>query len=468
MAEQQRPEHVDVVVIGAGSTGTNVAGYARDNGLSVAVIERELVGGECSYWACMPSKALLGPPDAVAAARRLPGADSAVSGSIDVAAVLARRDDFISDLDDASQVEWLDSVGAELVRGQGRIVGDRTVEVTSEDGTVRRLVAGTAVVVATGSRASRPPIDGLDDVAAWDNRDVTTAAHIPDRLAVLGGGAVGCEMAQAYSRLGAQVTIIERNDRILSSFDPWVSELLSGAFDEEGIDRRTGVDASSVRRDPTGQVIVGLDDGTEIVADELLLATGRSPNVEGIGLESVGAGTDGPLEVDDELRVTAVDGGWLFAAGDVNGRAMLTHQGKYQARCIGDTLAGRTRVALADHGAVPQVVFTDPQVAAVGTSGLAAQDDDRLRVVSADMSSVAGAALTGQSRGRATLVIDNDRDVVVGAQFVGPHVGEVLHSATVAIVGAVRVATLWHAVPAFPTVSEVWLKLLEADRGLND
>jgi len=461
-------DHFDVIVIGAGSTGTNVAGYARDNGLSVAIVEQELVGGECSYWACMPSKALLGPPNAVAAARRLPGAAAAVSGSIDVAAVLDRRDDFISHLDDASQIDWVESIGAELIKGRGRIVGVLAVEVTDEAGSVRRLSAERGVVVATGSSPAFPPIEGLADVGAWDNRDVTTADEVPARLAVLGGGVVGCEMAQAYSRLGADVTIIERGDRILSTFDPWVSDLLSEAFDDDGIHLRISAEATKVHRRASGDVVIALDDGTDIVADELLVATGRTANTAGLGLESVGIEPDGSLDVDDELKVTAIAEGWLYAAGDVNGRALLTHQGKYQARCIGDTLAGRGTRAIADHGAVPQVVFTDPEIASVGTSGLDAAGDDGLRTVSVDMSSVAGASLTGDSGGRAALVIDDARDLVVGAHFVGPNVGELLHSATVAIVGAVPLATLWHAVPAYPTVSEVWLRLLEADRGVNE
>jgi pyruvate/2-oxoglutarate dehydrogenase complex dihydrolipoamide dehydrogenase (E3) component len=211
----------DVIVLGAGSTGTNVAWYVRDSGLSVAVVEPELVGGECSYWACMPSKALLGPTHALAAARRLPGASEAVTGAVDATAVLARRDEFVSHLDDSSQVGWLESIGAELVRGHGRLDGERAVTVTAADGSLRRLSAGRAVVVATGSRASTPPVEGLVDIRSWDNRDVTTAKDVPRRLLVLGGGVVGCEMAQAYRRLGAEeVTVLERSERLVGSFEP--------------------------------------------------------------------------------------------------------------------------------------------------------------------------------------------------------------------------------------------------------
>jgi pyruvate/2-oxoglutarate dehydrogenase complex dihydrolipoamide dehydrogenase (E3) component len=460
----------DVIVLGAGSTGTNVAWYARDNGLSVAVVEPELVGGECSYWACMPSKALLGPVHAVAAARRLPGAAEAVSGDIDVAAVLARRDDFISHLDDGPQASWLDSIDAELVRGRGRLAGERRVEVTAADGSVRTLTAERAVVVATGTRAAVPPVDGLRDIATWDNRDVTTAKQIPRRLLVLGGGVVGVEMAQAYRGLGAEeVTIVEMADRILGPYEPWVSELLTEALTEQGISVRTGSAAAKAQRDGTdGPVTLTLADGTELTGDEVLVAAGRTFNTDDIGLDAVGVEPGGPLEVDDALRVTAADGGWLYAAGDVNGRALLTHQGKYQARLLGDILAGKDRTAWADHRAVPQVVFTDPEIAAVGrTEAQAREAGLDVKVVSVPITSVAGAALAGRgTTGKAQLVLDSERRVVVGATFVGPHVGELLHSATIAIVGEVPIDTLWHAVPAFPTVSEVWLRLLEADRGL--
>jgi len=463
-------ETYDVVVLGAGSTGTNVAWYARDNGLSVAIVEAERVGGECSYWACMPSKALLVPLHALAAARRLPGAAQAASGQLDVEAVLSRRDDFISHLDDGPQAAWVDSIGAELIRGQGRIVGDRQVQVTAADGSTRRLDATRAVVVATGTRAALPPIEGLGEVAAWDNRDVTTAKQIPQRLLVLGGGVVGAEMAQAYRRLGAaEVTVVEAGERLVSRYEPWVGDVLADVFADEGITVLTGRRAEGVRRDGVdGPVTLTLDDGTTLTGDELLVAAGRTFNTDDIGLDTIGLDPSGPLEVDDQLRVTAVRDGWLFAAGDVNGRALLTHQGKYQARLVGDIIAGKDGSAWADHTAVPQVVFTDPEIAAVGlTEQEARQRGLQTKVVTYGTGSVAGGALVAADpRGKAQLVIDQDRRVVVGATFVGPQVGEMLHAATIAIVGAVPIDTLWHAVPAFPTVSEVWLRLLEADRGL--
>ena len=464
-------EMFDVIVLGAGSTGTNVASYSRDNDLSVVVVEAELVGGECSYWACMPSKALLGPTHAVAAARKMAGAAEAVSGTIDVDAVLGRRDEFVSSFDDSSQADWVESVGATLVRGRGRLTGERLVDVQTPDGGTRQLTARRAVVVATGSRATIPPIDGLESARPWDNRDVTSASQIPRRLGIIGGGVVACEMAQAYRRLGAdEVTIIERSDRLLSGYEPWVGELLRECFDDEGITVHTNCEASKVVRSQDGSVTisttVGGDAGVNIEADEVLVAVGRTANTGDIGLESVGVTPEGFLDVDDRLRVEGVDGDWLYAAGDVNGRALLTHQGKYQARCIGDIVGGRDVAAWADHCAVPQVVFTDPEVAAVGRSGLDAAVDSDLDVVTVEMGSVAGVALTGRTIGKASIVIDRSRGVIVGATFVGANVGELLHSATIAIVGQVPIATLWHAVPAFPTISEVWLRLLEADRGI--
>jgi pyruvate/2-oxoglutarate dehydrogenase complex dihydrolipoamide dehydrogenase (E3) component len=460
----------DVVVLGAGSTGTNVAWYARDNGLSVAIVESERVGGECSYWACMPSKALLVPLHALAAARRLPGAAQAASGQLDVEAVLSRRDEFISHLDDGPQAGWVASIDAELIRGQGRIVGDRQVQVTAADGSIRQLRATRAVVVATGTRAALPPVEGLDEVGAWDNREVTTAKQIPQRLLVLGGGVVGAEMAQAYRRLGAaEVTVVEAEGRLLSRYEPWVGDVLADVFADEGITVLTGRRAERAQRDGVdGPVTLTLDDGTTLTGDELLVAAGRTFNTDDIGLDSIGLNPHGPLEVDDQLRVTAVPDGWLFAAGDVNGRALLTHQGKYQARLVGDIIAGKDRSAWADHKAVPQVVFTDPEIAAVGLTEQQAREQGlQPKVVSFGTGSVAGGALVAADpRGKAQLVIDQGRRVVVGATFMGPQVGEMLHAATIAIVGAVPIDTLWHAVPAFPTVSEVWLRLLEADRGL--
>jgi pyruvate/2-oxoglutarate dehydrogenase complex dihydrolipoamide dehydrogenase (E3) component len=459
----------DVVVIGAGPAGENAADYAAQHGLSVAIVEQQLVGGECSYWGCMPSKALLRPTEALAAARRVPAAAPAVTGEVDVEAVLSSRNAFTANWDDAGQVSWLESAGIDLVRGHGRLAGQRRVEITTDDGRTIHLDARRGVVVGIGTRAAIPPVEGLADIDAWDNRDITEAKEIPSRLVVLGGGVIGVEMAQAIRRLGAdEVTIVEMEAHLLSQEEPFAGEEIGAALRDEGIAVLTSASAVRAEREGTdGPVTLTLDDGRTVVGDELLVATGRRAPTSDLGLETVGVepGRGGFLDVDDRLRVGGHQ--WLYAVGDVNGRALLTHHGKYQARLVGDALAGvEVDPAWADERAVVRVVFTDPQVAAVGlTEAKARQAGLDPLVVTHDVGSTAGGALTGKgTAGTAQLLIDRQRRVIIGATFVGPGVGEMIHAATVAIVGEVPLERLWHAVPAFPTVSEVWLRLLEAVR----
>ncbi|TJZ56035.1 NAD(P)/FAD-dependent oxidoreductase [Streptomyces piniterrae] len=469
-------ETYDVVVLGGGPTGENVADRVHAAGLSAVLVESELVGGECSYWACMPSKALLRPVTARADARQVPGLRDAVAGPLDTPAVLAHRDAFASHWNDDGQARWLDGAGIDLVRGHGRLAGPRRVAV--DDGRV--LTARHAVAVCTGSRPVLPDIPGLAAAKPWTSRDATSAKEVPGRLVVVGGGVVGVEMATAWRALGASVTLLVRGDGLLPRMEPFAGHLVAESLAEAGAFLRTGVEVREVRREaPGGPVTVVLAAGDEIVADELLIATGRAPRTDDLGLETVGLTPGAWLDVDDSLRVPGVTGGWLYGVGDVNHRALLTHQGKYQARIAGAAIAARARrvpilesdrwgahTATADTAAVPQVVFSDPEAASVGlTAAQAERAGYRTRVVDQDLGAVAGASLYADGyRGRARMVVDLDREVLLGATFVGPGVGELLHSATIAVAGEIPVERLWHAVPAYPTISEVWLRLLEAYR----
>jgi pyruvate/2-oxoglutarate dehydrogenase complex dihydrolipoamide dehydrogenase (E3) component len=455
-----------VIVLGAGPAGETVAGRCAEGGLSVVLVEPELVGGECSYWGCIPSKTLIRPGDVLAAARRVPGAVEAVTGQPDVAAALARRDYMTSNWSDAGQLPWLAERNIELVRGDGRLTGARTVEVTLTAGGTRRLTADKAVVLATGTFAAVPPVPGLREARPWDNRTATGAKEVPRRLLVIGGGAVGAELAQAFRRLGsAEVTVVEGGERLLAREEPFAGEEVRRAFEAEGITVMTGVALTAVGREGVdGPVSATLADGREIVGDEILVAVGRRPRTADIGLDTVGLEPGKPVATDDRLRALGVAGDWLYAVGDCNGRALLTHMGKYQARVAGDVILGKAAVDRASTDAVPRVTFTDPQVCAVGlTEGQARERDLPVRVVSVDAGSVAGAYVLGNDiGGTCQLVVDEDRRLVVGATFTGPGLQELLHSATIAVVGEVPLDRLWHAVPSFPTVSEVWLRLLEA------
>ncbi|WP_326601072.1 dihydrolipoyl dehydrogenase family protein [Streptomyces sp. NBC_01800] len=468
----------DVIVIGAGPVGENVAERARAAGLSTVIVERELLGGECSFWACDPSKALLRPVVARADARRVPGLGQAVTGPLDVEAVLAHRDKMSSYWKDEDQVDWLDSVNVDLIRGHGRLTGPKQVAVQTPDGETVRLTARHAVAVSTGTGAALPPIPGLDTVRPWTSREATSAGKVPGRLAVVGGGVVAVEMATAWQALGSQVTMLVLENGLLQRMEPFAGELVTDGLREAGVDIRFETSVTSLAREG-GEVQITLADGGHLVADEILLATGRAPRTWDLGLETIGLTPGDWLKVDDTFRVTDVADGWFYAVGDVNHRALMTHQGKYQARIAGTVIGARangepvddtrwgTHVATADHAAVPQVVFTTPEVASVGlTSREAEQSGRRIKVVDYDLAHVAGAHQYGEDyRGHARMLIDTDRNTVVGVTFAGPGVGELVHSATIAVAGEVPIDRLWHAVPAFPTLGEIWLRLLETHRG---
>ncbi|MFD5224108.1 dihydrolipoyl dehydrogenase family protein [Microbacterium sp. NPDC058342] len=461
-------DEYDLIVLGGGPVGENVADRAVQGGLTAVIVESELVGGECSYWACMPSKALLRPGQALRAAK---GVQGVTGGALDAAAVLARRDSFAANWSDDGQVGWLRSAGIDLVRGHGRLSGEREVTVATEDGE-RVLRARHAVAITTGSDAAMPPIPGLADVQAWTSREATSAQQVPDSLVVIGGGVVGVEMATAYAALGATVTVLARSG-LLGGMEPFAGELVAEGLRELGVDVRLNTETTAVRRDGD-TVIVTTGDGEEIAAAEVLVATGRRPRSGDIGLEVAGLEPGEPIEVDDTLRVRGSD--WLYAAGDVNGRVLLTHQGKYQARAAGDVIAARSRgevvadqpwgrhVATADHAAVPQVVFSEPEVASVGyTADAAEAAGHSIRVVDHELGAVAGAGLHRDGyEGRARMIVDTEREVVLGVTLVGPEVAELLHAATIAVTAEVPISRLWHAVPAYPAMSEIWLRLLEA------
>lgn len=456
----------DLIVIGAGPVGENVADRAVQGGLTVAIVESELVGGECSYWACMPSKVLLRAGAALRGASDAPGAG--VTGAVDVAAVLRRRDEIVHEWNDSSQVEWLQGAGIELIRGHGRITGEREVTV---DGT-RVLRARHAVAVCTGSAALLPDIPGLADAAPWTSREATAVRDVPDSLVILGGGVVACEMATAYASFGTAVTVLARSG-LLGEMEPFVGDRVASALRAAGVEVRTGTSVERVER-AGSRVTVDLGDGSKVAASEILVATGRVPRTDDVGMDAVGLDAGTWLDVDDTMRVRGSE--WLYGVGDVTHRALLTHQGKYQARAAGDVIAARAtgaavddapwgrHVATADHSAVPQVTFTDPEVASVGLTEAAARKAGmKVRVLDYDLSWIAGASTHSSAyEGTARAIVDDDRGVLVGATFVGPDVAEMLHSATIAIVGEVPLSRLWHAVPAYPTLSEVWLRWLEA------
>lgn len=461
----------DVIVIGAGAIGENVADRTVQGGLRTAIVEAELVGGECSYWACMPSKALLRAGAVLRAARAVEGASAAVTGALDPRGILARRDRIVHEWNDDSQVAWLNGAGIELVRGHARLTGERTVAVTAADGTVTELTARHAVAISTGSAAVLPEIPGLADASPWTSREATSAKSVPERLAIIGGGVVAAELATAYVDLGSTVTLLARST-LLSDQEPFAGDAVTDALRARGATVALGTVPVSVSRDEAG-VHLEFDDGSVLDVDEVIVATGRVARTEDLGLEAVGLAPGDWLEVDDTLRVRGFD--WLYGVGDVNHRALLTHQGKYQARAAGDVIVARAtgadvddtpwgrHVATADARVVPQVTFTDPEVASVGLTAAAAEQAGlRIRAVDYDLSWVAGAtAQSDDYQGHARAVIDEDRQVLVGVTFVGPGVGEMLHAATIAIAAEVPLERLWHAVPAYPTVSEVWLRFLE-------
>ena len=443
-----------VVVLGAGSAGEHFVGALRrlDDEVEIAVVEHGLAGGECSYYACLPTKTLLRPAEALAGARHAPGAAEAVTGQLDHGSVWDWRDYVTDGRDDDYHVGWLAEQDAELVRGEARVVREGVVVVGE------RELEYDELVIATGSSPAVPPIDGLGNVPYWTSRDAVWADAVPESLVVLGGGPVGAELAQFFSRMGAAVTIVETNDRLLSKLDAEAGELLQERFAGEGIEVRTEQRVSSVSGRDHG-VRVALDSGDPIDAARLLVATGRRPSVDGLGLEALRVEvTRRGVTVDDRLR--AGDGVW--AIGDVAGVGLLTHLGKYQARVAASNIAGIDRTA--DYRAVPAAVFTDPQVASVGTT----EDDG---VVTASFT-IDGGRLSTYERprrpGLVKLAADPGRRVLVGAVAVGPEAGEWIGQLTLAVRAETPIDVLLDTIQPYPTFSEaIFSALLELEAALD-
>jgi pyruvate/2-oxoglutarate dehydrogenase complex dihydrolipoamide dehydrogenase (E3) component len=443
-------EKYDAVVIGLGPGGEVAAGRLLAAGRRVAVIERELIGGECTYWACIPSKTLLRPPEARAEAGRAAGTGRP---EIDWPALRDYRDYMIRHLDDTAQVDGYRSQGATVIKGVARLAGPGRVEVDGQ------ILEADHVIVATGSEAVRPPIDGLDQAEVWTNREATTLTDIPDRAVVIGGSAVGVELGQFLARMGARVTLVQRSEGLVDREEPRVGQLTRDALEADGIDVRVGTQVRRVTR--SGPVTaVELDDGTTVDTDVILLATGRSPRTARLGLETVGVHSDhrGAIPVDEQCQ--AAEG--LWALGDVTGVALFTHVAMYQGRIVADNIIGRPRQA--HYEGIPRVIFADPEIAAVGlTEARAREAGIDLITAEIDLAESIARPWTYEKDPAGTLGIlaDRDQQVLVGAWAVAPLAGEWIHQAALAIRARIPIETLLDQVAQFPTYTEGYLQALE-------
>ena len=457
----------DVVVIGAGPAGENVAEAAiRGSSRTALLVERELVGGECSYYACMPSKALLRPLEVRAAAMQLGGLPADVP--LDLPALLARRDSWVSGYDDAGQEAWATGAGIEVARGPARLIGERRVLISGAAG--REVEASRAVVIASGSVPVIPPVFAA--LHPWTSRDATGVVEVPSSIAIVGGGVVAVEAARWLAAIGSDVTLLVRGEKVLERFEPFASSLVADGLRGIGVDVRFGARVGSAARLDAadtglgrvhgGPVRLDVGGGTEEFA-EVLVATGRRPATDDLGLEAVGM-------TPQDLARPQSRPEWLYAVGDASGEPALTHWGKYRARLAGEAIAARAEgrpVATPPADVpVPQVVFTEPQVASTGLTEQQASDrGHQVDAVAAPMTSAAGyGLLRDDASGQAKLVFEAGTGRLLGATFVGQEVAELVHAATVAVAGGLTAEQLWHAVPAYPTASEIWLRLLEAYR----
>ena len=470
----------DVVCIGSGWSGRIIAGRVRKAGLSVVIIEDELLGGECPFWACVPSKALLRPQDALDEAKVVQGLKERINTAegLDANQVFKRRDTYAHRFDDGDVVvPMVLGFGAAIVRGTGSLIGEKKVAVKSVTGERIELEARHAVIVGTGSEPVIPKIPGLAEAKPWLSRNATCSSVAPEHLIILGGGVVGCEMATAYVSLGSKVSLVCKRPLVLSRLDPEVGELVGKSFVSHGIDVYLSTGVEKVTRESDGTVKVEISGGKVLSGTEILVAAGRRARTADAGLETFNIKTDGsPIAVDEGLEVKSVPGGWLYAVGDVNGRAPLTHSCKYHGRLVANAIMAKAQgvkieskdwgstSATADRLALPQVVFSNPEVASVGLTRTAAKTAGKsVRAVTAPVVTLGAMLRTeGYERGWAQWVIEEGSGKLLGATFVGQNVADLLHASTVAVVGGMTVEQMSHAIPSFPTMSEVYLNLIEA------
>ncbi len=444
-------ERFDVILLGMGPGGEAAAGRLVKGGKKVAVVERELIGGECAYWACIPSKTLLRGTEAKSEANRAFGT---TTPTLEMKELFDYRDYMIRNLDDSGQIEGYERKGVTVLKSEGRLSGPGKVEVNGE------TLEAEHVIVATGSESNLPPVEGLDEVPVWTNREVTTTREVPGRVLIVGGGPNGVEASQWLSRFGSEVTIVQSPERLMNREDPEAGQLIEEALEEEGIRVLTGRKAVRTRKNGEGTV-VELDDGTEIETDVVVIAAGRKPRTEGIGLESVGIEPDGKgLPIDDHCRLNGTPG--LWALEDVTGVALFTHVALYQGRIVADNILGKEQRA--DYRGIPRVTFSDPEVAACGfTEERAREEGIDVATATLDVTKAIARPWTYEEnpRGTLSLIADRERGVLVGAWAVAPLAGEWIHQASQAIRAEIPLEKLLDSVAQFPTYSEAYLAALE-------
>lgn len=466
----------DVVVIGGGPGGASAAEYLIAEGLEVALVEERLIGGECHYWACNPTKSLLRPIEVLALAKAVPGVREAVGlGQLDVAAVFAKRDAIVDHLDDDGATAEMQQSGLTVIHAHGQLASPREVTVTHPDGREDTVRARQAVVLATGTRPTIPDVPGLAEARPWTNRDLATMTHVPPRTLIIGGGVVGVEFATILAGLGSKVTLLARGGTLLRNSETAASEMVTESLRRKGVDLRFHTHTSGVAR-PVADGAVSVTVGDETIeVDEVVVAAGRTVNTESLGLETVGLRAGEFVEVDDHLQAVGVDGSWLYAMGDTTGRALLSHLSQYHAVVVADIIAARARgrqladdelVARDPHN-LPQVVYTDPQVVEVGrTESQARADGFAVTTITARYPEAVPdlAIFRDGFDGWAKLVVDADTDTLLGATFVGPEFAELAQAATLAVVAKVPIETLRHVVAPHPSINQIWNPLLARPR----